>query len=461
MSVKLRALQAKKAELVAAARKFNDETDARAQAENRGWTVEETTQYSAMRDSIVATQASIEREQALVAEEAGLQATMPPMSGASTIAAPPAAAAPATVAVPAGARISVEENVMNDPRRGFRSFGDFSRAVRGAALAATGAAALDRRLSMMAAAPTTYGNESNGADGGFAVPPEFSQEIWRLSIEDGSLVPMTLNTETSSNSMVFPKDETTPWGSGVQAYWKGEGSASGQSKMQLGTEMLRLKELMVLVPVTNELLEDAPALGSYLTPLASDRIQWKTNEAILFGTGGAQPQGCMNSNALVTVAKESGQATQTLLQANISRMRSRLLTGQLKNAIWIGNPDILPALEGMTVGQIPIFLPPGTGIREGGYDGTLNGRPLILSEHAAAFSSQSDLSLISLKGYRTITKAGGLETATSMHLYFDANATAFRFIFRIDGQPVMQAPVTPPTGKSTNTRSYFVTLGAR
>jgi len=141
-------------------------------------------------------------------------------------------------------------------------------------------------------------------------------------------------------------------------------------------------------------------------------------------------------------------------------MRSRLKTGELKNAVWVGNPDILPALEGLTVGNIPIFLPPGTGLREA-YDGTLNGRPLILSEHASAFSAQSDLSLLSLKGYRTITKAGGIETATSMHLYFDQALTAFRFMFRIDGQPIPKAPITPPTGKSTNTRSYFVTLGAR
>ncbi len=141
-------------------------------------------------------------------------------------------------------------------------------------------------------------------------------------------------------------------------------------------------------------------------------------------------------------------------------MRSRLLTGQLSNALWLAQPDVLPYLEGMTVGQIPVFLPPSTGVREA-FDGTLFGRPMMLTEHAAAFSAQADISLVSLKGYRTITKAGGLETATSMHLYFDANATAFRFIFRMDGQPVMQAAVTPPSGKSSNTRSYFVTMGAR
>jgi HK97 family phage major capsid protein len=194
-------------------------------------------------------------------------------------------------------------------------------------------------------------------------------------------------------------------------------------------------------------------------PLVSERIQWKVNEAILFGTGVGQPLGVLNSanNAAVIVAKESGQATATLNQANISKMRSRLITGNLSKAVWIANPDILPALEGLTTGQIPIFLPPGTGIREG-YDGTLNGRPLLLSEHASAFSSQGDLSLLALNGYRTITKAGGIDTATSMHIYFDANATAFRFIFRIDGKPIIKAPITPPKG---NDRSYFVTLGAR
>jgi hypothetical protein len=83
----------------------------------------------------------------------------------------------------------------------------------------------------------------------------------------------------------------------------------------------------------------------------------------------------------------------------------------------------------------------------------------MLSEHAAAFSSQSDLSLLSLRGYRTITKAAGVQTDTSMHLFFDADAMAMRVRFRMNGAPIMSAPVTPP--KSSNTRSHFVTLQAR
>jgi HK97 family phage major capsid protein len=431
-----RILMQRKAAALAAAKGLN----AAAAAADRDLTAEELTQFDAHMAEAESLQANIERAERLEAADLGVE-------------------------VGADARIEVGvDRATLDPKGGFKSSGEFFKAVKGAAMSQQTGHAIDKRLLIGAAAPGagTYMNEGNGADGGYAIPPDFSREIWRASLEEGSLLPMTANTEVTGNSMVFPKDETTPWGgAGVQAYWRGEAAQVNASKPVLGTDMQRLKELMVLVPVTNELLEDAPALGSYLAPLASERIQWKANEAILFGPGGGQPYGALTGGSLVTVAKESGQAAASIVQMNISKMRSRLKTGELKNAIWIGNPDILPALEGMTVGQIPIFLPPGTGLREGGYDGTLNGRPLILSEHANALGAQGDLSLVSLKGYRTITKANGIQTDTSMHLYFDANATAFRFIFRMDGQPIMTAPITPPQGKSTNTRSYFVTLGAR
>ena len=452
MNKKLRELQAKKA---AAAQAKADNLKAagalldKSGAENRDLTGDEQVQFDGFKAAADASTREIERIQSQIDVEQELALATAQAQGI------------VMVDGSAYGDLQVRDNVLDDPRRGFKSKGDFFKSVYGAAQARSTGHAIDQRLLIGASAPALYNNEGSGADGAFAIPPEFSKEIWTLSLDEGSLLPMTANTEVSSNSMMFPKDETTPWGgNGAQAYWKGEASAANPSKLQLGAEMLRLKELMVLVPITNELLADAPALGSYITPIAASRIQWKTNEAILFGTGGAQPLGCMSGNALIVVPKVSGQATGTIVQQNISSMRSRLVTGNLKNAIWAGNPDILPALESLVVGQIPIFLPPGTGIRAG-YDGTLNGRPLILTEHANALGAQSDLSLIALNGYRTITKAEGIETATSMHLYFDANATAFRFIFRIDGQPIIAAPIQPPTGKSPNTRSYFVTLAAR
>lgn len=435
MSVNIRALQAQKAAHVKAARALTD----LAASQNRDLTEEEQGQFNALAEKIRQANAAIQREEMLALEEAGLAA--------------------GGVVVPEGARITVEENVAKDAKRGFQSKGEFYRAVAQAGLNR----GLDKRLMIGAAAPTTFSNEAGGADGGFAIPPAFSQDLWRLSLGENSLLPMTANTEVTGNSMIFPKDESTPWGgSGAQVYWQAEAQQAAQSKVNIGVQTMVLHKLMGLVPVTNELVEDGFAIDSYLTPLLSDRITWKVNESILFGTGVGQPLGALTNagstgSPAIVQAKETSQATQTILPANITKMVQRLLVGELGKSIWIATPDILAPLEAMTIGQFPIYLP-NTNMEQSPY-GMLKGRPLVLSEHAAAFSSQSDLSLLSLRGYRTITKAGGVQTDTSMHLFFDADALAMRIRFRMNGMPILSAPVTPP--KSSQTRSHFVTLQAR
>ena len=54
---------------------------------------------------------------------------------------------------------------------------------------------------------------------------------------------------------------------------------------------------------------------------------------------------------------------------------------------------------------------------------------------------------------------GGMRTDVSLHLYFDADASAFRFIFRLGGQSKMSGTIDPPN--SSITRSPFVTLASR
>lgn len=426
MSKKLRDLQSRKATLVQTARAITDTAD----KEARDLSAEEITQFNGIKAQIDAASDSIEREYSLIAAEA-------------------------QVGIANVLGTDMTNNIESDGKRGFKTFGEFAKATAQAQIKGV----VDPRLSgLNAAAPTTFGNESSGPDGGFAIPPEFSTEIWRLSLGEDSLIPLTQNTEVGGNSMIFPKDETTPWGgSGVQTYWQNEAAAATQNKPQLSSDALVLQKLMTLVPVTNEMIDDGFAIGSYLSQVAPERITYKVNESILFGDGVGKPLGALNSAARIIQAKDTSQATATISSTNISNMVTRLLVGQLKNAVWIGNPDILTALEAMTVGNYPIFLP-SNNAADGSY-GMLKGRPLQLSEHANAFSSQGDLNLISLKGYRTITKAGGIQTATSMHLFFDADATAFKFTFRINGKPILSAPVVPP--KSSNTRSHFISLAAR
>jgi len=356
-------------------------------------------------------------------------------------------------------RVESFDNAEQDPRRGFRSFGEFAQAVRAASL--NGAQAADSRLSIGAAAASSYANEGNGADGGYLVPPEFSQRIFSSSVNQvDSLLAMTDNTPVEGNSMAFPVDETTPWGTGgIKAYWTNEAGASAQSKPQLNPAVLRLSKLTALVPITEELAADSTALGQYVTRKTPEAITWRTNEALWGGDGIAKPKGFFGCAAQVSVAKESGQAAATVVLANITKMRARMLAASYRRAVWMINNDVLPQLDalayGTTATNTPIYNPIGGTF---GY-GTLLGRPVMVTQHNETVGTKGDIALVDWMMYMSITKAGGVETATSMHFWFDQGLTAFRAMFRVAGQPAVSAAITP--NKGSNSLSPLVVLDTR
>lgn len=361
--------------------------------------------------------------------------------------------------VPAQARRSTSGNF------GFRSFGEFAQAVRNASLHG---AETDPRLVRNAA--TTYSSEGVGADGGFGVPPDYRPAIIQKVMGEDSLISRCDQLETGSNNMTFPKDETTPWQTtgGVQAYWEGEGDAANASKVALQAVNVRLHKLMALVPVTEELLADGAALDSYLGRKAPEKIDFKVSNAIFAGSGVGQPLGILNSGALVTVSKESSQAADTVLAENIFKMWSRMYAPCRRNAIWLINQDVEPQLFGMTVkvknvagtenvGGSAIYIPPG-GINNSPY-GLLMGRPVVVSEVCKTIGDVGDVVLADMTKYLAATKSGGIRSDVSIHLYFDQDISAFRFIFRVGGQPWWTAPISRANG--SNTLSAFVALEAR
>ena len=428
MSAKLRAAKQRKATAVASATAINE----KAAAENRDLTADEQVEFDKLAAEIKNAQAAIDREEFIAQNEVELEVE--------------------------GKHVSVENNADKDPKRGFATFGDFAMAVKNAALDPY---SKDKRL---AAVFGVVVNEGVGAEGGFTVPPEYSKEIFRLSLMDDAFLPMTDNTVVSGNGMVFPTDETTPWGTnGVRAYWQAEVTSATTTAPVFGTQAMRLHKLMGLVMITNELLDDSAALGSYLTPLIGRSITWKTNEAILFGTGAGQPLGLFTNaggagSAAVVQPKESGQAASTVNINNIANMIARLLPGSYSRAVWLVTPDALPSLFTMTLGNYPVYIPASAGAQANPY-GMLMGRPIIVTQHVAAFSSQGDISLVDFSYYRTITKAGGVSIDTSMHLLFDADATTFRATFRLDGGAKIAAPVAQ--AKGSKTLSPFVQLQNR
>jgi HK97 family phage major capsid protein len=357
-----------------------------------------------------------------------------------------------------------EDPEVKDPKRGFRDMAEFALAVR---KAGPGPAhpGVDPRLLNLAdrqphnvgAAPTGFMEEGGAVGEGYLVPPEMRSEIWKLIFGAEGILEFLQPEPTGSNQVKFTKDETTPWGAtGVQAVWVDAGEQLTKSTHAHKQGMNQLFRLAAYVLVTDELEEDAPNLSSKLTVGAAGAINWKAEEACMWGDGVGKPLGWMGSGALVTQTKEGSQVAATIVTKNISKMFSRCLNPTL--AKWFCSKDTLPQIMELTIGNQPVWTPPNSGFANapGGF---LLGRPIAFSRHCQVLGTKGDIQIVDPTGYLLNVKTGGIKFASSIHLFFDYAVNAYRWMFRIGGTPILSAAVSP--AKGSNTESHFVTLETR
>lgn len=347
---------------------------------------------------------------------------------------------------------TAHDNRQDDPTAGFSNLAEFALAVR--AVDHRGGGRIDERLQVLGA-PTDFHRETGSTDG-YQVPPAMRDEIFELVFADEGILASVNPEPTESNAVQMNGDESTPWGStGIQARWASEGSQFDPSRLTTDARTVLLHKLYAFVLATDELLEDAARLNSRLTRQSAQAINFKAGEAIVEGDGVGKPLGWFNSGALITVAKESGQSAATIVAANVLKMFSQLRNPM--GAYWLVNQNTVPQLAVMTIGDQPIWTPPSTGLQNAP-GGLLLGLPIRFSEFAETLGTKGDIQLVQPRGYYAAVKAAGIKFAASMHLYFDYDIEAFRWTFRLGGQPFLTAPVTPNKG---DTKSDFITLATR
>lgn len=356
-----------------------------------------------------------------------------------------------------------------DPRP-FRTLGQQLQAVHSAATQKSrpihpGLVAIDDHFRVQAAA--SGANEIVGADGGFTVQSDFTNELLDRVIGQSILAPRCRSREIGPNANGHKYnviDETSRAdGSrfgGVRAYWTGESGSLTASRPKMTQQELTLQKLTGLYYATDEELADDVALTSATQEMFPEEFGFKLDDAIVRGTGAGMPQGWLTSDALVTVSKESGQAADTILAENVEKMFARLWAPSMRNAFWYVNQAVYPQLFQMQhvigTGGVPVFLPPA-GI-SGAPFGTLFGRPIEPIEQASALGDLGDISLVDLNQYQLIRK-GGIAQASSIHVLFTTDEMAFRWVLRINGRTRWYSALTPYKG--SDTLSPFVTLQAR
>jgi len=311
-------------------------------------------------------------------------------------------------------------------------------------------------------------NESVGADGGYLLQPEYSSELLTIAHSQSQLfgkcrkIPIGAN----SNSLVINGiDETSRangsrWG-GVQVYWSDEAGIVTATRPRFRQMTLKLKKLMGVAYATDELLQDATALQAVITQAFSEEFAYKVDDGIINGNGAGQLYGVLVSPALITQAKETGQAAATVVFENIINMWNRMPANLRAGAEWYINQDVEPQLLQMYIatgtGGVPVYLPPG-GIINTPPSGSLMGRPVVPVEQCAALGTIGDILFMNLKEYLIIDK-GSMTSDTSIHVRFLYDEQTFKFTYRVDGQPLWSAPIA--AAKGTTTRSPFVALATR
>ncbi len=310
-------------------------------------------------------------------------------------------------------------------------------------------------------------NEAVGSDGGFLVEKDIASGMLQRTFQTAMIANRARRVPLSPNSngirMNALKDNSRATGSrfgGIRGYWSEEGGTYTASRPQLRIMRLELKKLTGLMYATDELLQDAPAMASIMSQAFPEEFAFLLDNAVFEGSGTGQPLGFMKSAAKVTVAKQSGQLANTIVFENVSDMWSRLVPGAAARAEWWINQDAMSQLLQMSLvigtGGVPVFLPPG-GLSQSPY-GTLFGRPVMPMEHCETLGTEGDIVLCDPSQYLMIEK-GNIQYATSIHVAFLTGEQAFRFTYRVDGQPIDDQPITP--FKGTNTLSNFITLATR
>jgi HK97 family phage major capsid protein len=346
-------------------------------------------------------------------------------------------------------------------RKAFKSLGEQLQAVF--RYYNPGERTMDARLVR---APTGAG-EVDPASGGFLVQTDFATDIFARAYEMGAILSRVqkLGISTNANGIKVPAiDETSRatgsrWG-GVQSYWIGEGGTVTATRPKFRLIELDLKKLMSTMYVTDELLADASVLTSIANQAFSEEIAFMTEDAVFRGSGAGQPLGIMNATAKVTVPKESGQSAKTIVYENVLNMWSRMWIRSRANGVWYINQDVEPQLYGLSqvigTAGVPVYLPPN-GISGNPY-GVLFGRPVIPVEYCETLGTEGDLVLADFGQY-VVADKGGVQAASSMHVAFLSDEMVFRITYRVDGEPIWHAPLTPYKGSAT--RSPFITLATR
>jgi HK97 family phage major capsid protein len=164
----------------------------------------------------------------------------------------------------------------------------------------------------------TYGQEAVAADGGFAVPPDFREEIMKQVEGEESLI-SRCDQQTPQEQHPHPAARhRDPWDTRTVCSAGGAGRRrrSPPAKPKLGALETKLNKLTALVPLTDEMLEDVPAMTRWLESKVPEKFTSTAQHRDRQRQRRRQAARAAQLAVKVTVAAKSGQGAGTVVAKN-------------------------------------------------------------------------------------------------------------------------------------------------
>lgn len=334
-----------------------------------------------------------------------------------------------------------------DRKDGWTGFGEFLKEVRQACLGGL----RDPRLKT-----TGHMETGDDAQGGFLCPEEWAEGIFNVVMENSIVRPRAKVLQMSSDSLkirrLVESSRVSSYFGGITFTWKYEGGDKSAviSKPALGELELTAHKLVGSMFASNELVADYPNFGEFMQIAFGQALAFEEDYHYVWGTGAGQPLGIMNAPATVQHARTGGFGIPII--ADLAEMAERLLPGSWATAVWMINPNVIGGLsQDATAGS-------NTGGILDLAEMLCLGRPIILTEKCAGAGAIGDVILADWNHYvignRSLEISASREVPGSYGFLTDE--TFWRVVLRVDGQPIMDAPVTPRLGGETV--SAFVVL---
>jgi HK97 family phage major capsid protein len=273
--------------------------------------------------------------------------------------------------------------------------------------------------------------ETVDADGGALI----DQPV--VSVLSPNFMLGTIYSETTimnidkNNGIKLPRYDTTNintsgfWG--VDAAWVSEGDTIPVSKIKFDQQNCTLNKLAVMIPATEEIVEDVELLPSYIDRVGGEALRYEIDRSLIYGASATEMAGVVAGGKESTIFDSTTGTYEDIMQSMVGSYYGG------KEGAWYVPQSVYATIVTEYDADFGLTF-------------NCDGDPCVLGYPLKVVPSMAanNVLLADFSQYLVVQKE--LRRDISEHLYFSTQQNAVRLVARMQGAPIWSSSTTLPDG---------------